>query len=181
MGIGEKSELLRVISSQGRGVFDCTTGEKVARDYDDAGFQDTCELTAMGIGPLENQLVRTTGLHGGGLALGTDDGWTVEDFVLAWPDHALLLVPSGSWAYGDAYNKTARYTKIGIESEVRAWRLSPSGKSLVLATSGDVTICQKGHFRESQLMKGFHPHAFMKQGHGKVALCGLFISGLELL
>ena len=32
VGFGRRSDLLLVVSSQGRGVFDCVTGQRVARD-----------------------------------------------------------------------------------------------------------------------------------------------------
>jgi hypothetical protein len=139
VGFGTDSDLLMVISHNGRGVFNCLTGEKVARDYDEGDWKDTISLEAKGIGPLEDQRIRTSGLHGGGLPLTSGDGWTAEDFVLDWPDHTLLLVPPGSWAYGDDIGKPANYTKVAVESELRAWGFSPTGRSLILATSSDLT------------------------------------------
>lgn len=140
VGFGRGTDLLLVISSQGRGVFDCVTGVRVARDYDEGDWQDILVLEAEGIGPLAHSQVRTAGLHGGGLSLCTRDGWTAEDFVLDWPDHTLLLVQPGSWAYGDAFGKPAEFTKVAVESETRAWGFSPTGESLILATSSDLTI-----------------------------------------
>lgn len=140
VGFGAGTDLLLVISSQGRGVFDCKTGEKVARNYDEGDWLDVLALEAVGIGPLEGQRVRISGLSGGGLPQATKDGWTAEDFVLDWPDHSLLLVLPGSWVYGDCYGKPAEIIKAGIESELRAWGFSPTGESLVLATSSDLTI-----------------------------------------
>ena len=144
VGFGTRSDLLMVISSMGRGVFDCLTGEKVARDYDDGDWHDTLALEAEGIGPLAEQRIKTAGLHGGGLPMAAGDGWTAEDFVLDWPDHTLLLVPPGSWAYGDGFGKPANYTKVAVESELRAWGFSPTGRCLILATSSDLT-CWNRH------------------------------------
>lgn len=120
VGFGTESDLLLVISPQGRGVFDCESGEKVARNRDEGDWQDTFALEADGIGPLAHRRIRTSGLSGGGLPLCTRDGWTVENFVLDWPDHTLLLVEPGSWAYGDAFGKPANCTKLAVESELRA-------------------------------------------------------------
>lgn len=140
VGFGHGTDLLLVISSQGRGVFDCVTGDKIARDYDEGDWQDILALEAQGIGPLATSRVRTAGLHGGGLPQSTQDGWATEDFVLDWPDHTLLLVQPGSWAYGDGFGKPALFTKVAVESETRAWGFSPTGESLVLATSSDLII-----------------------------------------
>ncbi len=81
-----------------------------------------------------------SGLFGGGLPAGTSDGWAAERLVLQWPEEMLVLVPPGSWILGLAFNKPANFEKISVGSEIRAWGFSPTGKSLVLATSSDVTI-----------------------------------------
>jgi hypothetical protein len=79
VGYAPDSDLLLVLSSQGRGVFDCATGEKLARNYDEAhDFFDAIRLTAAAFGPLAGQLVRIGGLFGGGLLLTTADGWCLE-------------------------------------------------------------------------------------------------------
>lgn len=145
VGFGRGSDLLLVVSSQGRGVFDCLTGTRVARDpsmpeVDEKAWQDEYELEAQGIGPLGGQAVRTSGLAGGGLTLMTRDRWTVERLILEWPIESLLLVPPNSWIYETRVGRSSEFTKIAEEIEVRAWGFSPTGRSLVLATSSDVTI-----------------------------------------
>jgi hypothetical protein len=82
VGFARGSDLLLVVSSNGRGVFDCATGERIARDRtvpdaDSADWQDCFELEAQGIGPLKGQIIRTAGLFGGGLPSITRDGWSV--------------------------------------------------------------------------------------------------------
>ena len=76
------------------------------------------------------------GLHGGGLTNHTDDGWSVDDFVLDWPHHTLLL--NGPWSSPD--DEDGVLLKIAVKSEMRAWGFSPTGFSLVLATSSDLTV-----------------------------------------
>ena len=145
VGFGRGSDLLLVVSSQGRGVFDCLTGARVARDstmpeVGEESWQDEYELDARGIGPLGGQSVRTSGLAGGGLPLMTRDRWTVERLILDWPIESLLLVPPDSWIYETRAGRSSEFTKIAEEMEVRAWGFSPTGRSLILATSSDVTI-----------------------------------------
>lgn len=54
VGYAPDSDLLLVVSSQGRGVFNCISGEKIARDCEDSlDFIDETKLVALGIGPLE--------------------------------------------------------------------------------------------------------------------------------
>ncbi|MEP7122806.1 MAG: hypothetical protein ABJE95_17910 [Byssovorax sp.] len=144
-GFGRGTDLLLVISSDGRGVFDCLTGLRVARDASmpdrgEADWQDTRELGATGIGPLLGQTIRTSGLSGGGLPSTTADRWTAERLTLDWPDELLLLVPPGSWLHETRAGRSADFTKLAVEREVRAWGFSPTGKSLILATSSDVAI-----------------------------------------
>ncbi len=137
VGFGPGSDLLLVVSSQGRGVFDCVTGQRVARDtLDDYSYHHGPKLLADGIGPLEGFQIPLAGLEGGGLATSTEDGWSVYDFVLEWPEHTLLLCGEYSWPY-DAKKPL---WKLGVESELRAWGFSSTGNSLVLATSSDVVI-----------------------------------------
>ncbi len=139
VGFGEHSDLLLVVSSQGRGVFDCTTGQRVARDGNDDTY-DPIGLRALGIGPLDDGFIRVSGLDGGGLPMGTEDGWSAERFVIEWPIETLVLAPPGSWVYGVLYDKPHKFTKVYEDSEIRAWGFSPTGKTLILATSSDVTI-----------------------------------------
>lgn len=140
VGFAADSDILLVLSGQGRGLFNCLSGEKVARDYDDGFSFDLMALETDGIGPLAGQIVRTAGLHGGGLAKQTSDGWSAEQLYIDWPDATLLLVEPGSWIYGKAFDKPTNYTKVHVDSEVRAWGFSPTGRSLVLATSSDLTL-----------------------------------------
>jgi hypothetical protein len=140
VGFAPSSDMLLVISSQGRGLFDCLSGEKMDRDYDDGFYFDTMALEAEGIGAIAGRSVRTAGLHGGGLARQTNDGWAAEELHIDWPESTLLLVEPGSWIYGKAFDKPTKYTKVHVDSEVRTWGFSPTGRSLVLATSTDLTL-----------------------------------------
>jgi hypothetical protein len=98
VGFASGTDLLLVVSSTGRGVFDCATGERVARDYGgiEHDWYDPVRLTARGIGPLEGQVVRIGGLLGGGLPLTTADGWGITMVFPDWPDGFAVLEPPGS-------------------------------------------------------------------------------------
>lgn len=145
VGFGRASDLLLVVSHQGRGVFDCLTGQRMARDAampepNDDPWQNELELEATGIGPLAGQIVRTSGLAGGGLALMTRDRWAAERLTVDWPFESLLLVAPDSWIYETRPGRPSGFAKLAEESEVRAWGFSPTGKTLILATSSDLTI-----------------------------------------
>ena len=132
IGYAENSDLLLVLSSQGRGIFDCLTGEKVARDYEEAhDFFDPILLLAQGFGPLEGKSIRMAGLFGGGLPLTTKDKWFLEEEAPDWPTRSVLLTPP-----------TGESIVIGDDGacELRAYGFSETGRSFVIATSCDLSI-----------------------------------------
>lgn len=138
IGFADDTDLLLIVSSQGRGVVDCQTGKRISRDRTepDDTWYDERRLRALGIGPLENQTIRLAGLHGGGLLNSGRDGWWVDAITLEWPDVNLLL--GGPWGW--IYDGKTPFAKLAEEREVRAFGFSDTGESLVLATSGDVTV-----------------------------------------
>ena len=133
VGYAAGTDLLLVLSSQGRGVFDCLVGEKLTRDYDEAhDFFDPIRLAAVGIGPLAGQSVRVGGLFGGGLPLTTADGWHLEAQARVWPTQLVFLSAPGS----------RESLCVGEDGacELRACGFSETGRSFVIATSCDLTI-----------------------------------------
>lgn len=133
VGYAAGSDLLLVLSSQGRGVFDCLAGEKLARDYNEAhDFFDPIRLTATGIGPLEGQVIRMAGLFGGGLPLTTLDGWLLEAQARAWPTHSVFLTAPDS----------REPVCIGDDGacELRACGFSETGRSFIIATSCELAM-----------------------------------------
>jgi len=138
IGFADDTDLLLIVSSQGRGVVDCRTGERISRDRTepDDTWSDERKLRALGIGPLENQTIRLAGLHGGGLPNSGRDGWWVNAITLEWPDVNLLL--GGPWGW--IYDGKTPFVKLAKEREVRAFGFSDTGESLVIATSSDVTV-----------------------------------------
>ena len=98
VGFASRSDLLLVVSSQGRGLFDGRSGELAARDPTPPGdgWYDEVRLTASGIGPVDDQLIRLAGLHGGGLSACTDDGWGITRIDPDWPLESIVLDPTGS-------------------------------------------------------------------------------------
>lgn len=133
VGYAEGSDLLLVLSSQGRGIFDCLTGTRLAGDEQDAyEFFDPIRLMARGFGPLERQTIRMAGLFGGGLPVVTLDGWILAELAPAWPSRSIYLRRLG----GD------RMTAVGDAGvcELRAYGFSETGRSFIVATSCDLTI-----------------------------------------
>jgi hypothetical protein len=139
VGFDRESELLLVVSSAGRGVIDCQSGVKVARD-DAEYYENEAMLEAEGIGPLEGRTLRISGLLGGGLPRGTSDGWSIETVYLNWPVAETLLLEPFASLYDSLRKKPSRFHRINSESEIRASGFSYSGRTLIIATSSGIAI-----------------------------------------
>jgi hypothetical protein len=139
VGYAEDTDLLLVISTQGRGIFDCQLGTKIARDYTDADkFYDEITLLAQGFGPLDGQVLRIAGLFGGGLPNSTRDGWHLQAIPLPWPQHSIVL----ELPFRSMYQDKTSATRVGEDGacELRAYGFSSTGRSFVIATSCDLAI-----------------------------------------
>jgi hypothetical protein len=69
--------VLLVVSHQGRGLYNCATGERLARDKSEApDWFDPGGPSSLGIGPYEGVWIAVAGLAGGSLRRDTDDGWS---------------------------------------------------------------------------------------------------------
>jgi hypothetical protein len=100
VGFAVGTDLLLVLSAQGRGLFDCATGERLARDYEeptrDSPWYGDLDLWAMGIGPLQGQRIGLAGIFGGGLRRATADGWGLELVSPDWPESFVVIYPPSS-------------------------------------------------------------------------------------
>lgn len=138
VGFAENSDLLLVLSSQGRGIFDCTTGQRLARDDEDAyDFFDPIKLTATGFDELAGQTMRMAGLYGGGLPLTTQDNWLLEAKLSAALTNTVYLIPPN-------LTKGKRHQAVAVGDdgvcELRAYGFSETGRSFIIATSCD-SLC----------------------------------------
>jgi hypothetical protein len=140
VGFGDSSDLLVCISSSGRGVVDCLTGEKIARDDDQDFYFDEGNLLVAGLGPLSGKQIRTAGLAGGGLPSGTKDGWSAQRHQFSFPNEQVFVSPPGQTMLWTRQGDEMHITKLGgLATDLRAFGFSPTGRSFVIATSSDVT------------------------------------------
>jgi hypothetical protein len=139
VGFDRESELLLVVSYAGRGVINCTTGERIARD-DSEYFEDTRHLEAKGIGPLEGLTLRVAGGQGGGLPTSTQDGWSVEVLTREWPEQEVLILEPFASLFDFLQRKPSRFHKVAMESELRAFGFSYTGRTFIVASSSDILI-----------------------------------------
>lgn len=138
MGYSDCSRYVLVETSDGRGLFDCKTGEKLFRDRNKYKSREL-ELLCEGFGPLEGKHVRMSGLYGGGLPLHTEDGWAIE-IISSWPQSDILLIEPGSWLYGGKYGKPDIFQKIWSGYDIRGCGFSYTGETLCIGESSDLVI-----------------------------------------
>jgi hypothetical protein len=136
IGFAEGTEMLLVTSSSGRGLFNCRTGERLARDERECGsWEDEVALMEEGIGPLSGKFVRMAGLHGGGMPVFTVDGWGVRVVAPDWPSAGVILCPPGKSVWAPKESERLGCVKICEVEEARAVGFSDSGISLAVADS----------------------------------------------
>ncbi|MEW1914222.1 hypothetical protein AB0442_38385 [Kitasatospora sp. NPDC085895] len=137
-------DLLMVVSRDGHGLFDTVTGEKIARDRDpdpdDSTPDAQPDLSCPGLGPVSATRVRIAGLFGGGLHTTTHDGWTLEVVSPEWPHDRVLLSADGGIPHNGPHGEDWWHIFDSNYSELRAAGFSPSGYTLAVATSSDLTL-----------------------------------------
>jgi hypothetical protein len=146
IGYARDSDLLLVISTAGRGVYDCLTGERLAHrvvppyDYDSWWFPT--KLEALGIGPLENQAIRIAGLCGGGLPYHSSDNWSIKvsNYISEkkYSSSEVTLVQPHK-----PTNEVTPFSTVVYENDIcefRAAGFSETGRSFVCASSCDLVI-----------------------------------------
>nr|WP_217161682.1 hypothetical protein [Streptomyces sp. AC512_CC834] len=150
LGIGFAShpdsghDLVMVVSHDGHGLFDAVTGEKVARDRDPdpegSTPDDAADLSCPGLGPIAGSRVHIAGLFGGGLHTTTADGWALEVVTPAWPNDRVLLSRDGGLPHAGPHGERWWHIFHSDYSELRAAGFSPSGDTIAVATSSDLSL-----------------------------------------
>lgn len=136
-------DLVMVVSNDGHGLFDAVAGDKIARDRDpdpDTSTPDAApDLTCPGLGPIAGTRVHIAGLFGGGLHSTTSDGWCLDVVSPEWPNDRILLSANGG-IYEDPPGEGWWHIFHADYSTFRAAGFSPSGLTLAVATSSDLTL-----------------------------------------
>ena len=119
--------MLLVHSPDGSSLYDCLTGERIARDDDEPmdGF-DRETLEATGFGAVDGQRIRMAGLFGGALPAATEDGFTLVEDSPALPARRVAMIEPGG---------TRTIVAEDGECELRAFGFSQTGRSFIVATS----------------------------------------------
>lgn len=138
------NDLVMVVSHDGHGLFDAVSGEKIARDRDpddeDWTPDGTADLTCPGLGPVAGARVHIAGLYGGGLHMTAAGGWGLEVVYPAWPHERILLTHGSGMPHREPHGDGWWHVFHSHYSELRAVGFSPSGRTLAVATSSDLTL-----------------------------------------
>jgi len=136
------SELLLIVSSQGRGVIDCSKLELINRDYNtDHDWMNPHELWSFGIGKLSNEKIVVAGLDGGGLPLSNKDGDGIVFMATKWPIVDLIFQPNFKSIY--TQGEASKCFRLFHDYELRAFGFSYNGKYFTIATSSEVHVYRK--------------------------------------
>ncbi len=146
VGYAPHTDMLLVLSSNGEGIINCLTGEKVDRLYNDEewyGLFDEKESLMLGFSMLDDILIKMSGIDTSDfLPKRTKDGWTMvrsekrpepPPFEKISVTDFLLISPDGKKKYQ-------------IDNDFcgfRAFGFSDTEKSCVVATGCDVAIWYK--------------------------------------
>lgn len=138
---GNGHDLVMTVSMDGYGLFDAVTGEKIARDRNrDLDTPNMSpDLTCAGLGPLTGTRVHIAGLYGGGLHSTSSDGWCLDVIAPEWPNERVLLSADGG-IYRSPHGQGWWHVFHSTDSTFRAAGFSPSGRTLAVATSSDLTL-----------------------------------------
>ncbi|WNJ17146.1 hypothetical protein [Pontibacter sp. G13] len=137
----QNSKLLLVISSNGRGLFDCSKLERIDRDHHDDFDIDYANLLCSGIGELSNEKIRIAGLHGGGFPTVNSEGESLEIMALDWPKKDIIFQPKWTSVYTEG--DTEKCSKIYTSDALRVYGFSKTGDYFVIGTSSDLLIFKK--------------------------------------
>lgn len=141
---GSGHDLVMVVSIDGHGLFDAVTGEKIARNRDpdpeDSTPDAVADLSCPGLGPITGSRVHIARLFGGGLHTTTEDGWTLEVVTPAWPNEQILLSIDGGLPHAGPHGEQWWHIFHSNHSIFRAAGFSPSGHTIAVATSSDLSL-----------------------------------------
>ncbi|SHN76973.1 hypothetical protein SAMN05216311_11368 [Chitinophaga sp. CF418] len=144
IGYAPGQDKLIVLSNQGRGIFDCIKGEKIARQHNDSDWWEYFNQTTnsiAGFDILDQIEISTCGLYGQDhLRKITDDGWALT-ISKPEPDDTPFeeYLVQRIYLVSPDKKETIFVTKDG-PCELRAFGFSDTGKSFIVALSCDLTI-----------------------------------------
>lgn len=142
IGFADNSDILIVLSSQGKGTFNCITGEKIDRDATDWWSQfDEVTNTVKGFGVLQDAVIKTCGLWGDNiLSLETADGWRLVKGENEFDDPPFDKYLINKIFLSSPANESTIFIAKDGPCELRAFGFSPTTNSFIVALSCQLII-----------------------------------------
>ena len=137
VGFSQLGPYLLVVSSAGRGLINCETGEKRARDYEAYAGLSKVGLHCQGIGVTADELIQLSGISGGGLPLGNSAGDCLEVVHPDWPESNLILSKSFKSPLVPGHQSDCRIIYV---EHLRAYGFSWCGNYIVAACGSDLDL-----------------------------------------
>lgn len=133
-GFADASDLLLVVTHDGRGLVDCLSGEKIARD-NVPSCPDEVTREVPGIGPVSaEQIVIAGEIFGGSLRHQSADGWRLEGVLTNSSEDKVTLIPPPE------QSSLAAMIFTDFVPEIRVFGFSPTGQSFIIGTGAEVFI-----------------------------------------
>ena len=142
VGFDERNGELLVVSSQGQGIIDPTSGRRLFRDANSHGYDHKRLQANRGDQP-EAPPVRMAGIHGGHLRTVNDDGWTIEKVVLEWPKARLVLCEPNVHLSPFKKPPKSGWFVLGEGTEFKVWGFSHTGSVLIWSDEVDISVLRK--------------------------------------
>ena len=135
-----ENNLLLVVSSSGRSLIECSTGNKIERDYEEYEGLDEWNSTCKGIGTVQDETIIISGLNGGGLPQSNSAGESLEVVSPNWPEQDLVLCREYKCSLIDGHQS---YCNIIYTEHLRGFGFSWCGNYIVAACGSDFDIWQR--------------------------------------
>jgi len=141
----QRTNLCLICSSSGRSLVDCSTGNKIERDYEeDEGF-DELRIYCKGIGEISTESILISGLNGGGLPMTTSMGESLALVAPEWPRYDLIFCKQGGSALIDGYqHDCVKITTDFIEACGFSW----CGNYFATSLGSDFEIWKRTNFNQ---------------------------------
>jgi hypothetical protein len=128
VGFSATERYLLILSHDGRGVLETSTGQRVARDRQspqhDASWIKESPRLVEGLPPIQGEWIQTVGLWGGSLPSRNSAGWSV----------------GREMGYVRHESSMQEFLVDSAVTEMRAFGFSNSGRFLVFASSSELSL-----------------------------------------
>lgn len=142
-GFDESSDLLLVVSSNGRGIIDLAKAEKVARDYTDDFDLDESLLTCSGFDILKDKVIKLAGKYGGSiLPVSSKLGDSLRRVSPLFPCEDVIYQPAFEDCFVEGHNRNCVRIYRGF---LYCFGFSYSGNYFVIADDNGISFWERNN------------------------------------